>query len=109
MEIANLGLDISNYLKQDNKVSALELSNFLIESRGYSKKYFSTGRPKIYVNVVSYLEKLEKQGLIRSINKDVADCNYELLTDQFEEVDSEKKIYNNNNSNLKIESQLSLF
>ncbi|MBU7595939.1 DUF3895 domain-containing protein [Metabacillus halosaccharovorans] len=109
MENAKFGLDISDYLKQENKVSALALSNFLIESKGYSKVYFSTGRPKIYVNVVNYLEKLERQGLIKSLNKDVSDCTYELLSEQFEVVDAKKEISKNYNSDLKIESQLSLF
>lgn len=107
---AKLGLDISEYLKQEIKVSSLALSNYLIESQGYSNNLFSTGRPKVYVNVVSYLEKLEMQGVIKSINKNVTDCSYELLYDKLDEVDSENKSYNdNNNLDSKIDNQLSLF
>ncbi|WP_368659676.1 DUF3895 domain-containing protein (plasmid) [Metabacillus halosaccharovorans] len=107
---SKLSIDISDYLKHEKKISALALSNYLIETQGYSNNLFSTGRPKIYVNVLSYLDKLERQGLIKSINKDVFDCNYVLLlSDQLDEVDTIDKVTHENEVDLKIDTQLSLF
>ncbi|WP_216776863.1 DUF3895 domain-containing protein [Metabacillus halosaccharovorans] len=106
---SKLGIDMSEYLKHEKEISALALSNYLIELQGYSNNLFSTGRPKIYVNVVSYPEKLEKQGIIKSIKKDVSDCRYELGLDQLDEVDPEKNLSIDNKVNLKMGTQLSLF
>ncbi len=106
---AKISLDINDYLNQEKKVSALALTHYLIESQGYSNKLFSTGRPKLYVNVVIYLEKLEKQGIIKSIKKDVSDCRYELGLDQLDEVDPVKNLSIDNEVNLKMDTQLSLF
>lgn len=107
---AKISLDINDYLNQEKKVSALALTHYLIESQGYSDKLFSTGRPKLYVDVFIYLEKLEKQGIIKSIKKDVNDCKYELRLDQIDEVDLEMNVSIDKKVNLKMEdTQLSLF
>jgi hypothetical protein len=64
MENKSLQAYIDQYLETHKDVSAMELCTYLIGSNGDSKKLYSTGRPKIYIDVVFYLEILLKRGWV---------------------------------------------
>ncbi|WP_176551174.1 DUF3895 domain-containing protein [Bacillus sp. AFS040349] len=81
---------INEYLEINPGVSATELCQHLITNHGFSKDAYSTGRPKLYVDVVKYLEKLHRNGYLEAIIRDQEDCKYEVLSAVIPE---EKKEY----------------
>ena len=73
-------LDVRNYIEKHSEISALDLCNDLIENHGFSDKTFSTGRYRLYVDVVAYLEKLLKSHSLKAVERNRVDCKYEVLT-----------------------------
>jgi hypothetical protein len=78
MKNKNLQVHIDHYLEKHKDVSATELCTYLIENNGFSKKQYSTGRPKIYIDVVYYLESLLKRGLLSEVKRDRENCIYQV-------------------------------
>lgn len=78
MKTKNLQVDIDQYLETHKDVSAMELCTYLIEHKGVSKKQYSTGRPKIYIDTVLYLEILLKRGNLSEVKRDREDCIYQV-------------------------------
>jgi hypothetical protein len=78
-------------------VSANELSHYLIENHSVSNKSYSTGRPKIYFDIVIYLEFLQRKGILTEQKKDRNDCIYEVIStniqDNVEPIDGKAKDY----------------
>ncbi|XQY92690.1 DUF3895 domain-containing protein [Metabacillus sp. HB246100] len=111
MDISSI---IYHHLKNNKQVSATTLCNFLIEEHGFTSKTFSTGRPKLYVDVVSYLEELHRRGTINAISRDQVDCIYEVIeTDKLnikqEEAENKEKLQVKKEEVHEEELQLSLF
>ena len=110
MNKQKLYLDIASYIEKHDQISAMTLCNELIENYGFSDKQFSTGRPKLYVEVVIYLEKLLKSDVLKSLEKDQHDCRYEVVSKVIQ--DPESKSEENVEENTDHEDgdmQLSLF
>lgn len=80
MNKQKLYLDIASYIENHDQISAMELCNELIGNYGFSDKQYSTGRPKLYVDVVIYLEKLIKSDVLKSLEKDQNDCKYQVVS-----------------------------
>ena len=89
MENKNLQVYIEQYLENHQDVSAMELCTYLIEQNGASPKQYSTGRPKIYIDVVVYLEHLLKRGNLSEVKRDREDCIYQVESVQ---IDSSKPV-----------------
>ncbi|WP_226668144.1 DUF3895 domain-containing protein [Metabacillus litoralis] len=110
MNKQKLYVDIASYIEKQNQISALKLSNFLIENNGFSDKQFSTGRPKLYVEVVIYLEKLVKDSVLKPLERDQNDCKYDVVSKLIQEpVSSKEEEAKNNNDQEDEDMQLSLF
>jgi hypothetical protein len=80
----NIKLFIDNYIQQHKDISASIICEFLIKNHGVSEKKFSTGRPKVYVEVVTYLERLFTKGILEVIERNQDDCKYEVITGAIE-------------------------
>lgn len=104
---------INQYLENNTGVSATELCQHLIEHQGFSRETYSTGRPKLYVDVVKYLEKLQRSGHLQAIEKNQDDCRYEVLSNGIsEELINENTVTEKDNSKKEDEQenlQMSLF
>lgn len=94
----NLQVYIDQYIEAHKDVSAMELCTYLIEQNGASTKQYSTGRSKIYIDVVAYLELLLKRGNLSEVKRDREDCIYQVESvqiasskpvDKIEEVEQE--------------------
>ncbi|QGQ45312.1 DUF3895 domain-containing protein [Metabacillus sediminilitoris] len=103
MDKRNLHIFIDQFLENNNKVSAIALCDHLIQNHGLSNKNYSTGRPKIYIDVVLYLEKLLSRGVLSEVQRDRDHCIYE-VSSKIPPVISDEEEENKAN-----EEQLSLF
>lgn len=103
---------INQYLKENTKISATDLCQHLITNHGFSSDAYSTGRPKLYVDVVKYLENLQKNGHLDALEKNQENCKYKVLTVEIPD-DSHKgsdKIEEDDNKNDDYEDlQMTLF
>ncbi|KKI92788.1 hypothetical protein WQ54_07895 [Bacillus sp. SA1-12] len=101
---------IDEYLKGQNEISSTVLSKFLIENHGCSNKAYSTGRPKIYFQVITYLESLVSSGVLGIIKQDRNDCVYKVTNNKIENLSEivtvEQELGSDNDQ---VEQQLSLF
>lgn len=115
MNKAKFQLDVQSYIKRHSEISALDLCNDLIENHGFSDKTFSTGRYRLYVDVVAYLEKLLKNHSLKALDRNRVDCKYEVLTAELQDPLPPPKVNEDKKDNEAIEDfedgevQLSLF
>jgi hypothetical protein len=58
------------------RISALAISNFLIEQKLVKEERMSTGKPGIYIAVAAYLDKLAAAGLCELVSSNSEDRNY---------------------------------
>ncbi|MCM3443672.1 DUF3895 domain-containing protein [Metabacillus halosaccharovorans] len=103
---------INQYLEKNSRMSATELCNHLIADHGFSRDTYSTGRPKLYTDVVKYLEKLHRTGHLEAIERNQEDCKYEVLSvDISEEWNKEYVVTEkeHNTGDKRDELQMSLF
>ena len=95
MKNKSLQVYIDQYLETHKDVSAMELCTYLIENNGASKKQYSTGRPKVYIDVVFYLEILLKRGNLSEVKRDREDCIYQVESvhiDSYKPIDTFEEI-----------------
>jgi hypothetical protein len=106
MENKNLQVYIDQYIEAHKDVSAMELCTYLIEQNGASTKQYSTGRPKIYIDVVAYLELLLKRGNLSEVKRNREDCIYQVESVQ---IDSSKPVDTIEEVEQEVDLQLSFF
>lgn len=103
---------INQYLKENTEISATNLCQHLITNHGFSSDAYSTGRPKLYIDVVKYLENLQKNGHLDAVEKNQENCIYKVLTvevpDNFHN-ESDKIEEDNNKNDDDEDLQMTLF
>lgn len=100
---------INQYLENNSGVSASQLCQQLIEQHGLSRDTYSTGRPKLYVDVVKYLERLQKNGQLEAVERSQVDCQYKVISTIIPEDLNNDKVESVVENNKNDDLQMSLF
>ncbi|MGN7299757.1 DUF3895 domain-containing protein [Ferdinandcohnia sp. SAFN-114] len=91
---------ITSYIKKQDTVSAKALCQFLINNHNASNVRFTTGRYKIYPDVILFLDHLVSENVLKVASKTFEDSHYTVIN---------KQNTNNENSDDRDIQQMSLF